>query len=149
MCSRLVFSIEVIIKLINLRHLDIHSCKAFKEMMPVGLGKLTLLQTLSDFVVGDDEKSKSGKLNELKELNNLTDEIWIKNLGLVKDVATESQETNLKAKKHIRCLWLLWGEVCEVGTKYKNSDSLKLLDNLCPHQNLKELNVRSYPGVRF
>ena len=144
-CWKLDFSVEIITKLINLRHLYIDGCKAFEEMMPAGLGKLTSLQRLSDFVVGDDAKSKSAKLNELKELNNITDGITISNLGLVKDVVLESQEANLRAKKYIRRLWLFWGE----KVINENSDSLQLLDNLCPHQNLRELAVDGYPGARF
>ncbi|XP_027191605.1 putative disease resistance protein RGA1 [Cicer arietinum] len=150
-CRKLVFCTEVIAKLINLRHLDIEGCKAFADKMPLGLGQLTSLQSLSSFVVGDEEIRNCGKLNELKELNNLRGHMRISNLGLVKDVALESQEANLKIKKYIQVLELNWGK-----TRYdwvedgKNSEiNLQLLDNLCPNQNLRKLRVSGYPGARF
>ncbi|MED6145505.1 hypothetical protein PIB30_025809 [Stylosanthes scabra] len=143
--------VEVITKLINLRELNIEECKAFEEMLPAGLGKLTSLQCLSNFVVGDYEKGTTGRLNELKELNNIRGRFCINNLGWVRDVASESHETNLRSKKYIEDLSLLWGAErygsgeCEI----KNSDSLMLLDNLCPHQNVRELSVNGFPGVKF
>ncbi|KAJ1384864.1 Virus X resistance protein-like, coiled-coil domain [Sesbania bispinosa] len=152
MCEKLESGAEVITKLISLRRLDIEGCKAFKSMMPLGFGQLTSLQSLSNFVVGDDENKQPAKLNELKELNNIRGRLRISNLGLVKEVELESQEANLKAKKYIQFLELCWGEntnYSEKGNKNNNSDSLGLLDNLCPHQNLRELTVSGYPGERF
>ncbi|KAJ1382312.1 Virus X resistance protein-like, coiled-coil domain [Sesbania bispinosa] len=149
-CRQLEFCTEVITKLINLRHLDSEGCKAFQDM-PVGLGQLTSLQTLSSFAVGNDEKRKCGKLNELKELNNIRGRLRINNLDLVKDVRSESQEANLKAKKYIQFLELYWGKVQydRENERENNEISLQLLDNLCPHQNLSELTVNGYPGRRF
>ncbi|KAK7244089.1 hypothetical protein RIF29_38907 [Crotalaria pallida] len=147
-CDKLVLSFEIITKLISLRHLEIEKYKAFENMMPVGLGKLTSLRYLPEFVVDFSAKNEGGKLNELKSLDNIRGCLRISNLSLVKDVASESQEANLKAKKYIRRLELCWGQQ---GYVYKNinSDSLQLLDNLCPHQNLRELSVGWYPGLRF
>ncbi|XP_061369963.1 putative disease resistance protein RGA1 [Gastrolobium bilobum] len=142
-CEELMFSTEIVTKLISLRHLEIEECKAFEDM-PVGLGQLTSLQSLSSFKVGYAEKRNCGKLNELKELNNLTGHLRIRNLNSVKDVASESQEANLKAKEYIQILNLEWE-----GYNQNSDISLQLLDNLCPHQNLRELNVNGYPGVRF
>ncbi|XP_054785796.1 putative disease resistance protein RGA3 [Prosopis cineraria] len=143
-CVKLEFSVEAITRLISLRHLDIRSCKAFKFMMPAGLGKLSSLQYLSTFVVGDDQKRNRGKLNELKDLKNLRGHLTIKNLGLVGDVVLETQEVNLNEKKYLQSLKLDWGD-----SKNNNDDSLQLLENLGPHQNLKELSVARYPGVGF
>ncbi|MED6193923.1 hypothetical protein PIB30_023763 [Stylosanthes scabra] len=150
-CPNLVFPVEVITKLINLRELKIEECKAFEMMMPVGLGKLTSLQWLSNFVVGNSEKRTSGRLNELKELNNIRGKFCISRLGSVRDVASESHETNLRSKKYIQDLRLLWGAALHDSGEYenKNSDSLMLLDNLRPHQNLKRLYVSGFPGVKF
>ena len=114
-------------------------------MMPAGLGKLTLLQSLSKFVVGD-----GGKLNELKDLNNIRGGMRSSNLGLVKDVASESQEVDLKAKEYIQLLELYWGDdEYDWEVKNKSSDNLLLLENLCPHQNLEKLTVHGFPGVQF
>ncbi|KAL4351113.1 putative disease resistance protein RGA1 [Arachis hypogaea] len=149
-CGQLVFPTKMITKLINLKKLDIECCKAFEDGMPVGLGKLISLQSLSRFVVGNNKKDTSGKLNELKELD-LRGRLTIRELGLVKDAASESNETNMRSKKHIQDLSLLWGIRCSDSTEYeiRKSESLVLLDNLCPHQNLRSLDVNGFPGVRL
>ncbi|RYQ86843.1 hypothetical protein Ahy_B10g106455 isoform A [Arachis hypogaea] len=150
-CNKLVFPTKIITKLINLKELDIEGCKAFEDGMPVGLGKLLSLQSLSSFVVGNNKKDTSGKLNELKELVDLRGKLTIRNLGLVKDAASESNETNMRSKKHIQDLSLLWGIRCSDSSEYeiRKSESLVLLDNLCPHQNLRSLHLEGFPGVRF
>ncbi|XP_057741005.1 putative disease resistance protein RGA1 [Arachis stenosperma] len=163
-CNKLVFPTKIITKLINLKKLDIEYCKAFEDGMPVGLGKLISLQSLSSFVVGNNEKDTSGKLNELKELVDLRGKLTISNLDLVKDAASESHETNMRSKKHIQDLSLLWGSsefggisasvlsgLSSDSSEYeiRKSESLVLLDNLCPHQNLRSLYVNGFPGVRF
>lgn len=148
-CETLEFSTEVVTKLINLRHLEIHRCKAFEDMnhmMPAGLGKLSSLQSLSRFhVVAADhhQKKKAGKLNELQNLNNLRGNLEISGLDRVRDVMRESQDVNLKGKKLLVSLDLEWGNQDEPG------DSLQLLENLRPHECLKGLYVRWYPGERF
>ncbi|XP_057741011.1 putative disease resistance protein RGA4 [Arachis stenosperma] len=150
-CEQLVFPTKIITKLINLKKLDIEGCKAFEDGMPVGLEKLISLQSLSSFVVGNNKKDTSGKLNELKELVDLRGKLTISELGLVKDAASESHETNMRSKKHIQDLSLLWGLRVSDSSEYeiRKSESLVLLDNLCPHQNLRSLQLEGFPGVRF
>ncbi|XP_052111315.1 putative disease resistance protein RGA1 [Arachis duranensis] len=165
-CWSLVFPTKMITKLINLKKLHIERCKAFEDSMPVGLGKLISLQSLPRFVVGNNKEDTSGKLNELKELVDLRGKLTIGNLDLVKDAASESQETNMRSKKHIQDLSLLWGPTSpdfwglmssmlwgrrSDSSEYeiRKSESLVLLDNLCPHQNLRSLDVNGFPGVRF
>ncbi|KAI9078951.1 hypothetical protein K1719_039100 [Acacia pycnantha] len=141
-CYSLEFSLDIITKLINLRRLDINGCKAFKDGMPIGFGRMTTLQCLSDFIVGyDDKERKKAKLNELKDLN-LRGHLSIQKLGLVRDVEKESKDVNLRTKTNLISLSLEWGEYPEV----KNSDALQLLENLRPHQNLKALEIMKYPG---
>ncbi|MED6114155.1 hypothetical protein PIB30_077568 [Stylosanthes scabra] len=114
--------------------------------MPVGFGRSVSLQALPNFVVGNSGRNASAKLNELKELDDLRGKLIVSNLGLVKDPNSESHETNLRSKKPIQELSLLWGPD---SNEMKNSVSLVLLDNLCPHQNLRSLNVDGFLGVRF
>ncbi|KAI4308308.1 hypothetical protein L6164_031394 [Bauhinia variegata] len=121
------------------------NCTAFEDMMPVGLGKLTSLQCLRKFVVAENPVEEIATLNELKDLNNLREDLFIEKLNLVQDVASESKEVNLNRKRYLQSLWLDWGD----SEDNKNSDSLQLLDNLHPHQNLKDLTVLRYPGVGF
>ncbi|KAG8646307.1 hypothetical protein MANES_10G141900v8 [Manihot esculenta] len=131
-------------KLICLRQLINIGCSRL-EFMPLGLGRLTNLQTLSTFVVGSDQGRRCSSLNELNSLNRLRGEISIEGLENVKNAALESSRVNLKEKKHLLCLRLRWD-----GRGDSNSgNSELLLDNLHPHPNLKELNVVCYEGVRF
>ncbi|XP_054780808.1 putative disease resistance protein RGA1 [Prosopis cineraria] len=134
-------SIDVVTKMINLRHLHVEGCRAFSYGMPIGLGRLTNLQRLSSFVVGDQsyKEGKHAKLKELKELN-LRHELVIRNLDLVMDVE-DSKNANLKAKKNLRSLSL----IC--SGNHTSSDSFQVLENLCPHPNLKRLEIERYPGV--
>ncbi|KAI9071728.1 hypothetical protein K1719_046305 [Acacia pycnantha] len=102
-CHALKFPIDWVTKLVILRHLHINDCKAFEGGMPMGLEKLTALESLSDFRVGNDteEERKYAELNELKELN-LRHELSIENLNLVRDVGEESKDVHLKAKKNLK-----------------------------------------------
>jgi len=142
-CERLEFSTQVVTRLINLRHLEIHRCKAFEDMMPAELRKLTSLQSLSYFNVVKDEKKIAGNLNELQKLNGLRGNLEINGLDQVRNVTKESQHVNLKDKKLLESLELNWENQENI------EDSLQLLENLCPHEHLKRLHVRWYPGKEF
>ncbi|XP_027336732.1 putative disease resistance protein RGA3 isoform X2 [Abrus precatorius] len=126
----------------HLRYLDIIDY-GFLSGMPVGLGKLCWLQFLSIFVVGDSQETRYGTLNELKDLN-LRGELKIQYLDRVRDVALESHDVNLKEKRFLQSLILIWSH-----RDIRKSDSLKLLENLEPHRTLKQLEVGGYPGMRF
>ncbi|XP_028769672.1 putative disease resistance protein RGA3 [Neltuma alba] len=142
-CHNLKFSGDIIIKLINLRQLDIEGCKALDDGMPIGLGKMTSMQRLSHFIVGnDDKRRKKAKLNELKDLD-LRGRLAIQNLGSVREVEEESKDVNLRTKRNIISLMLNWGD----HSKMEKNDAMQLLENLRPHQNLKTLEIESYPGV--
>ncbi|GAU36114.1 hypothetical protein TSUD_277260 [Trifolium subterraneum] len=136
--------LKVITRLTNLRHLEIHRCKAFEDMMPAGLGKLSSLQSSLKFHVVDDKKKKAAKLNELQNLNNLRGNLEINVLYQVKDAMMESQLVNMKEKNLLESLDLNWEKQDNI-----EADNFKLLQNLCPHQNLKGLHVRWYPGNEF
>ncbi|XP_027337020.1 putative disease resistance protein RGA3 [Abrus precatorius] len=139
-CDEESFS-EVVTKLVNLRCLDIAYYDTVCGM--AGFGKLSSLQLLSTFGVGDSQEIKHGTLNELKGLN-LRGRLEIQHLNCVREVALESQDINLKEKKFLRSLTLDWW-----NGDLRNSDSLQLLENLQPHRNLKRLEVNHYPGVLF
>lgn len=106
--------------------------------MPDGLGKLSSLQSLSTFIVVMDDKNKkkvAGKLNELQNLINLRSNLEISGLDQVRDVRLESQDVNLMDKKFLESLDLNW------DCRGKIEDTLQLLENLRPHQNLRRINV--------
>ncbi|XP_028769669.1 putative disease resistance protein RGA1 [Neltuma alba] len=141
-CYNLKFPGDIITKLVKLRRLDIEDCKAFDDGMPMGLGKMTCMQRLSHFIVGNDDKEiKKAKLNELKDLN-LRGRLAIKKLDSVRDIEEESKNVNLRTKKNLISLSMDWGN----DPKMEKSDAMQLLENLRPHQNLRMLEIYGYPG---
>ncbi|XP_022717686.1 putative disease resistance protein RGA4 [Durio zibethinus] len=143
-CSNLKELPRDIGKLISLEYLDIEGCGKLK-CLPKGIGELASLQRLSTFIVNSDEQSfpRGATLNEPSELNSLGGCLYIRNLEKVGNVGLESNEANLKEKKYLQALKLIWE---------RNEDNKKheqLLDNLEPHPNLKELGVSGYSGARF
>jgi hypothetical protein len=117
--------------------------------MPRGLGQLTCLQTLPLFIVSNDPPSISnhvGGLGELNRLNNLRGTLEIRHLVRLEDGNSESKAANLREKQHLECLILDWGRESNLNA---NDNDEMLLEGLQPHQNLRELSVNSYWGVRF
>ncbi|XP_075643866.1 putative disease resistance protein RGA1 [Castanea sativa] len=137
----------------GLRHLENSNCRRLSHM-PNGLGQMTCLQTLSLFVVRDNQASSSGPissgLDELNSLNSLKGELQISNLRYLEDVYSEPSAANLRAKQYLERLTLLWHASRLYFCSDDDNDSdEKLLEGLQPHQNLKFLSVRGYGGVRF
>ena len=132
-------------ELINLRHLENDWCRGLSHM-PCGIGELTLLQSLSIFVVGNMGNGRGvGRLSELKGLNNLRGELSIANLENVRDAVVESREANLGEKQHIQSLRLIWKR----SGAQSGEDAESVLEGLQPHSNLKQLCVENYGGGRF
>ncbi|XP_062175548.1 putative disease resistance protein RGA1 [Alnus glutinosa] len=117
--------------------------------MPVGLGQLTNLQTLSAFYVHSGSPSRhsdSGGLQELGGLNKLRGRLAIQNLGHGKGVALECKAANLKEKQHLSTLFIWWKEV---GLDDANNSDEASLEGLEPHPNLKRLSLEYYQGSRL
>ncbi|XP_042506774.1 putative disease resistance protein RGA3 [Macadamia integrifolia] len=126
-------------KMVSLRHIELHSY-SFEIRMPVEMGRLTNLQTLTKFIVG---QHPGRSIKELKGLN-LSGKLTISNL---EDVTSriEAREVNLRGKQDIRYLRLIWSD-----TNENECDSGKLddvLEALEPHPNLKRLSIEYYNGV--
>jgi hypothetical protein len=135
-------------ELVNLRHLYNTGCNKLSHM-PRGLGQLTCLQTLPLFIVSNDPPSISnhvGGLGELNRLNNLRGTLEIRNLVRLEDGNSESKAANLREKQQLECLILYWDRESNLNA---NDNDEMLLEGLQPHQNLRELSVNSYWGVRF
>jgi len=136
-------------ELVNLRHLEIDGCERL-TYMPRGLGLLTNLQTLSNFVVHKDSLSQhSSGLKELEGLNNLRGYLSIENLRHGKDGAAECKEANLKEKQHLYGLFLLWSIERGVNASGVNVDDETLLEVLQPHPHLKVLGLSNNWGSRL
>ncbi|XP_057990349.1 putative disease resistance protein RGA3 [Hevea brasiliensis] len=146
-CRRLRELPRDIEKLISLRCLMINGCESLR-CMPIGLGKLTCLRQLSDFVVAWDEGSKGAMLNELNSLNQLKGRIVLHDLINVENVEIESNQVNLREKKHLQCLVLRWNySFLYEETRVEKNELF--LEKLEPHPNLQSLVVESFMGVRF
>ncbi|RVW93477.1 putative disease resistance protein RGA4 [Vitis vinifera] len=126
-------------QLINLRHWEYDGYLS----MPCGIGKLTLLQSLPLFVVGNERGV--GRLSELKGLNNLKGKLRIQKLENVRDAVDESDKANLREKKYIRMLALGW----ENRSAQSGRDAEKLMEGLHPPPSLEELRIGRYGGMGF
>ncbi|KAG6481018.1 hypothetical protein ZIOFF_057609 [Zingiber officinale] len=125
--------------LINLRYLRISPESLYA--IP-GIGSLTLLQDLEQFHA---RKSSGFQIKELGNLRQLHGEICIKNLDNVRS-KKHAQEARLCNKEHLRKLSLYWNyhrQGCPSTWEYE-----EVLEGLQPHQNLIELKIRRYMGIR-
>ncbi|KAM4110710.1 hypothetical protein ACJW30_05G012400 [Castanea mollissima] len=139
-CSHLTKLPEKIGNLINLRHLDITNALLIKEM-PVGLKELKSLQTLSDFVVGKDTKSKIGDLMNLEFLRG---RFCISSLENVPN-AEDARNANLNCKKNLDVLVLKW----QFDDLQVTRVAVDVLDMLRPPSMVKELFIKGYVGEKF
>ncbi|XVF53320.1 hypothetical protein PTKIN_Ptkin05aG0089900 [Pterospermum kingtungense] len=113
--------------LTNLRHLEIHG--TCLEKMPLRMGRLTNLQTLSDFVVGT---GIHGTLT-ISGLQNVTN---------IKD----AMQAKLETKKNLDELVLEWSRI---NVSRDEAVETEVFDVLQPHESLKKLTIKYYGGIEF
>ncbi|GAY61484.1 hypothetical protein CUMW_210350, partial [Citrus unshiu] len=113
--------------------------------MPLGIGKLTCLQTLCNFVVGKD--SGSG-LRELKLLTHLHGTLNISKLENVKDVG-DAKEAQLDGKKNLKVLMLQWTNSTDGSSSREAEIEKDVLDMLEPNKNLEQFCISGYRGAKF
>ena len=144
-CVKLIELPRNITRLVNLRHLNIDNCNSLTHM-PRGLGQLTNFRSLAEYVLSTDSRC-GGELKELHGLNQLRENIRIKNLTHRKDAELEYKAANMKGKRNLEGMALEWinGDVNEVDVGYDE----KLLEALEPFQSLKLLELNGYMGVKY
>nr|POE57486.1 putative disease resistance rpp13-like protein 1 [Quercus suber] len=125
-------------KLINLRHLNITGTSIQK--MPIHMGRLQCLRTLTKFIV---EKDMGFQIGELGKLSNLWGVIVISKLQNVIN-PTNALSAKLKAKRHLDELTLEWDADYNISLCER-----ELLNNLQPHTNLIKLVINNYKGTSF
>ncbi|KDO38814.1 hypothetical protein CISIN_1g002156mg [Citrus sinensis] len=130
--------------LIKLHHHNNSNTDSLEEM-PLGIGKLTCLQTLCNFVVGKD--SGSG-LSELKLLMHLRGALEISKLENVKDVGN-AKEARLDGKKNLKELLLRWTRSTDGSSSREAETEMGVLDMLKPHTNLEQFCIKGYEGMKF
>ncbi|XP_077233053.1 putative disease resistance protein RGA3 [Tasmannia lanceolata] len=131
-----------IINLINLRHLALDWNSPLWISLP-GIGKLTSLQKLPEFVVRQED---GYRIEELKNMRNLRGGIHISRLENL-ELIEEAMEANLIDKRHLDELDLQWGWDHRSGGR--GIDDETILEGLQPHPNLKKLVIDYYYGVSF
>ena len=141
-------------KLINLRHLEYDEKFNYLTHTPQGIGRLTLLQNLPLFVVGNEKElsrdHKIGSLIELKWLDQLRGGLCIKNLENVRNAAEVSREEILRGKKYLESLRLEWERGwARDHEETSDVDDELLMEGLQPHTELKELFISGYEGIKF
>ncbi|KAK6127154.1 hypothetical protein DH2020_039102 [Rehmannia glutinosa] len=124
-------------KLINLRHLVLDVVRQLQSM-PTGIGKLSKLQTLGAFLVGEDEGSRIG---ELKNMNKLKGSLRILNLENVM-TREEAAEAGLCNKRDLKTIELQWSDLQDE----KNTDEQEILESLQPPFGIHELKILFYSG---
>lgn len=127
--------------LVNLRHLDIGYCFGLKEMPPQ-MCKMKSLQTLSDFILGEND---SWRIKELREFPLLEGRLRISGLQYIVDVK-DVLEANLKDKKFLSELTLEWDRDANITS---SQQEIEVLEALQPHTNLKKLIIGGYRGTIF
>ncbi|CAN6715942.1 unnamed protein product [Malus baccata var. baccata] len=124
--------------LINLRHFEFgRECEGY----PIGIGRLTNLQSLSYFEVG---KERGRGIEELAGLKELKDRLSIFNLGRVRD-GEEAKKAKLAEKTNLRELDFKWGY--EQRSSINDEDVLEGLRPALPK--LEFLGIDNFMGEKF
>ncbi|KAJ0717404.1 putative P-loop containing nucleoside triphosphate hydrolase, leucine-rich repeat domain superfamily [Helianthus annuus] len=152
-CKRLSTLPKSFLKLKKLRHFDIRDTPYLKKL-PLGIGELKNLQTLSKVIVGGDGDFV---ITKLKGLENLHGELSIEGLHKVQ-IPMHAREANL-SQKRLTKLKLKWGDGSQRGTLEKEVltdgsqrgiHEKEVLTELKPHTDtLKHFGVEYYGGVEF
>ncbi|EOY19764.1 LRR and NB-ARC domains-containing disease resistance protein, putative [Theobroma cacao] len=127
----------------NLCHLDMTGANSIKEM-PSGIGKLTNLQVLSNFIVGQGDGLN---IREMQNLLNLKGQLCISELHNV-DEAQHVWEAKLSSKLDLENLELKWSRDFNENLRRKEVEK-EVLNSLQPHKDIKELAIKYYGGIEF
>ncbi|MFS7895514.1 putative virus X resistance protein-like, coiled-coil [Helianthus anomalus] len=138
-CESLTNLPKTFLKLKRLRHFDIRHTPLLKNL-PLGIGELKCLQTLTRIIIGGNN---GFAITELKELKDLHGEISIEGLNKVQS-SMHAREANLSFKR-INKLELKWDDGSASETLEK-----EVLNELKPRSDkLKKLEVECYEGMEF
>ncbi|KAF5774762.1 putative leucine-rich repeat domain superfamily [Helianthus annuus] len=130
------------LKLKNLRHLDIRDTPLL-DQMPLGIGELKGLQTLSKIIIGGENGFEIAKLKDFK---NLHGKISILGLDKVQN-AIHVREANF-SQKRFSDLEVVWSDVSD-GFRNEMLEK-EVLNELKPRNDkLMQLKIRSYKGLGF
>ncbi|MQL95887.1 hypothetical protein Taro_028557 [Colocasia esculenta] len=123
--------------LLNLRHLSTRDNIEY----PVGIGKLSDLQTMPGFHVSP--KHNHAKLGELKDMNNIRGVFAISGLENLADV-NEAKKACLDKKRNISSLRLEWD-----ARAASSSIDEEVLESLKPSVKLSNLQISGFKGPSY
>ncbi|GJZ71217.1 putative disease resistance RPP13-like protein 1 [Tanacetum coccineum] len=141
-CCQLSSMPKSFAKLTNLRHLDNNDTPLLKKI-PMGIGGLTSLQTLSKVIIGE---ANEFKITELKSLSHLKGRISIIGLHKVTN-AIDAWEANLKQKMCLDDLEMEWSDLFEDSRN--ETTEYEVLEALRPHNKIRNLKICFYGGLKF
>ncbi|CAL5381106.1 unnamed protein product [Camellia sinensis] len=129
-------------RLVNLRHFDMTGVHIpSSEEMSLHIGKLTNLQTLSNFMVGKDRGRKIGELKNLSHIQGAIHISRMENVSGVKDAV----DANLMSKE-LKELSLEWDESHSSQNDIVQRD---VLDVMRPFKFLERLTISGYGSTKF
>ncbi|KAC9145047.1 hypothetical protein E3N88_46297 [Mikania micrantha] len=129
-------------KLKKLRHLDIRETWCL-DQLPLGIGELKSLQTLSRIIIGG---GSGFKITELKDLENLRGEVSIVGLEKLQN-ATDASMANFP-QKSLSKLNVVWSDMWD-GSRNEILEK-DVLNELKPRNDkLIKLKISSYGGSEF
>jgi Leucine-rich repeat (LRR) protein len=126
--------------MISLENLKFNGCENLKKM-PIYLGKLKKLRTLTKYIVDHDQ---GRSIKELKYLY-LQGSLILNGLENVRD-RNEAKEANMDSKTKLYSLELKWDSPYNEETG-RNDD--EVLEGLKPYNELKHLFICGYAGCDF
>ncbi|GMP40785.1 hypothetical protein CsSME_00011107 [Camellia sinensis var. sinensis] len=130
-------------RLVNLRHFDMTGVDILSsEKMSLHIGKLTNLQTLSNFIVGNDCGRKIGELKSLSHIRGAIHISRMQNVNGVKDAI----DANLMSKEKLKELSLEWDESRSSQNDMVDRD---VLDMMKPSKFLEQLTIGGYGSTKF
>ncbi|CAL5379594.1 unnamed protein product [Camellia sinensis] len=130
-------------RLVNLRHFDMTGVHIpSSEEMSLHIGKLTNLQTLSNFMVGKD---RGRKIGELKNLSHIQGAIRISRMENV-DGVQDAVDANLMSKEELKELSLDWDDSHSSQNDIFERD---VLDVMRPFKFLERLTISGYRSTKF
>ncbi|KAE8705430.1 hypothetical protein F3Y22_tig00110429pilonHSYRG01214 [Hibiscus syriacus] len=133
-----------ITELLNFQTLKFYSLKRLKEL----LRKLRDMISTRHLETGTvSVEKRNGGIKELKDLNELREELMITKMANLRNVASESKEANLKGKQHLEVLTLDWSQ--EITKHISSEEDEALLEGNQPHLNLKEFHIYGYRVQRL